>query len=1278
MIKRNLKTTVMMSMVKITVFVLCVLLNTSFHVCSQEEHIEFQHITVDHGLSNGLIYCICQDRKGFLWFGTDNGLNKYDGYDFKIYWNQRENPNSLSNNTVLSIIEDQYGALWIGTFGGGVNKFDPKTETFTRYQTDTGNPKSINNNFVFSILEDQEGILWIGTWGGGLNKFDPETETFTHYQTVPGDANSLSNNKVRTIYEDRDNAGILWLGTLEGGLNKFSPKTGRFTHYLADPADPHSLSDNSVVTILEDQEQAGILWIGTSGGGLNKFDPKTETFTHFLADPGNPKSLSSNDVSKIYLDRDGMLWVGTSGGLNRFDRKEQEFTRYLADPTDPGSLSANKIRSIYEDRSGVLWIGTEFGGINRFNKEKKKFNHYYHVPDDPNSLSNNMVTAIYEDGSGVLWIGTFDGLNIGERKNETFTFTSYKNIAEDPYSLSNNRILAIYEDRSGEFWIGTLEGLNQLDREKMKFTRYLSDAKNPNSLSHNQILAICEDQWGFLWIGTIDGLNQFNKGNKTFKRYQNAAGDPYSLSHNLTVSIFADSYGVLWVGTIQGLNKFDHETERFTRYLADPGNPNGLSNDVINFIYEDRSGTLWIGTNSGLNKYDRKRDTFSHYSMKIGLPDDVIFGILEDDHGNLWLSTYNGLSKFNPKTRVFNNYDSSDGLQGNEFYYGGYWKSKSGEMLFGGINGFNAFFPDSITDNPSPPSVVITDFKIANKSVPIGEEVDGEIILTKHISTTGEIKLSHKHNILSFDYVGLHYAAPESNRYAYKMEGLDKDWNNVGNRRIAIYSHLTPGHYVFRVKASNNDNLWDETSLRIYISPPFWERWWFLVLLGLTIISMLLGGYYYRTKRLRKRLAEQERVQKLLKHSRDEMKKSRDIAEFRSAENEKLIAAISSIFITVDINGKISQWNDTAEKFFEIPKARVKEQLFVDILKEYIPADKLDEIMEKGLHRDEPSNNIEIQVDLKKDSESKQLLANINPILDKSGKKFGFLFLAEDITPQKKEQMRMLLSQKLEALGQMAAGIAHEIRSPLQYIGDNVRFLLETFGTLMESCVVIKDSVKSAAESGKNIDIERLNQGLQEKDFNFFVEEIPPAMEHIINGVSRVSHIVQSMNEFSHIGREVCEKSDLNEMLKSTLVVAHNRIKKVADLQTDYAPNLPPIYCSMGELNQVFLNLLINAADAIAETGKHGLIKVSTKHKGNELIVEISDNGIGIPDEIKDKIYTPFFTTKKAGHGTGQGLPFSYNIIVERHQGKLYFQSKVNEGTTFFIHLPITEEPEES
>jgi two-component system sensor histidine kinase ChiS len=839
------------------IWFLGLLWGTLLYVYCQERDVDFEHISVEQGLSQSTVLCVLQDRKGFLWFGTEDGLSKYDGYEFEIFRFVPGDTNSISNNSIRAIIEDSSGKFWIGTYGGGVNKFDPALKKFTHYQNEPGNPNSLRTNFIHTILEDQNDILWIGTFGGGLNKFSPKTGNFIHYLVDPTNPNSLSNNDVREICQDKD--GILWIGTSKG-LNRLDPKTGIFKHYTADPSNPNSVSNNFIFTIIQDQ--TGILWIGTYGGGLNRFDPTTGNFTHYQTEAENPNSLSNNEVRRIYQDRDGILWIGTAGGLNRFDEQRKEFTRYLAAPGVPGALSNNEIRTIYQDRSRVLWIGTTLGGLNKFSNEKKKFTHYSSIANDPTSLSNNKVLAFFEDRFGTLWIGTFSGLNKMNRKSDTFVH--YRTDPHDPNSLSNDCVMSIYEDRSGVLWVGTLAGLNILDRQKETFTRYVIDPGDFNTLS-DRIVSIVEDPWGYLWIGTADGLNKLDYKNKKkkFTRYKNDPQDPNSLSHSLLIDICVDSSGVLWVGTYKGLNRFNRAKETFTRFLADSKDSSSLSNHKINFVYEDRSKTLWIGTDGGLNKFNRETGTFSCYRMKDGLPNDVIYGILEDDHGNLWLSTNYGLSKFNPQKETFKNYDSRDGLQSNEFTYGAYYRTRNGEMFFGGINGFNGFFPDKIKDNPYIPNIVIRDLQIFNRSVGIGEEINGSTILEKHISETEGIRLSYKHTGFSFEYVALHYAAPDSNQYAYKMEGLEKEWNYVGNRRFAFYAHLAPGRYVFRVKGSNNDGVWNEAgkSLKIIIPPPPWKTWWAYTIYALIFIGIIAG--YIRSQR--KKLAYERSVNERLR-----------------------------------------------------------------------------------------------------------------------------------------------------------------------------------------------------------------------------------------------------------------------------------------------------------------------------------------------------------------------------------------------------------------------------
>jgi signal transduction histidine kinase/ligand-binding sensor domain-containing protein len=807
---------------------------------SPGQHIRFERIPIEQAA----VTSILQDSKGFLWLGTADGLSKYDGYSFTVYKNDPDDPRTLSDNFVWSIREDRAGRLWIGTGGGGLNRFDPQTEQFTRYQHDPDDPYSLSHDMVQSVYEDRSGRLWIGTSGGGLNRFDPQTERFTRYQHDLDDPHSLSDDTVFSICEDH--TGLLWVGTYGGGLNKFDPQTEQFTRYRHDSDDPHSLSHDIVWSIHEDR--AGLLWIGTNGGGLDRFDPQTEQFTHYQHDPDAPHTLSGNLVQPIYEDRAGWLWIGTNdGGLNRFDPQTEQFTRYQHDPNDPYSLSGDNVWSIYEDRAGLLWIGTWGGGLNKFDPQTEQFAHYQHDPDDPHSLSDNTVFSIDEGRAGLLWIGTTDGLNKLERA--AGQFSRYQHDPDDPHSLSYDNILSTCKSRSGLLWVGTWGGgLNKFDPQTEQFTRYQHDLNDPHSLSDDIVLSVYEDHAGLLWIGTYGGgLNKFDPQTEQFTRYQYDSDDPNGLSHNIVLSVYEDRAGLLWIGTWGGgLDRFDPQTEQFTHYQHEPDNPHSLSHNAITSIYEDRSGLLWIATNGGgLNKFDRDEGTFTHYREKDGLPSGVVYGILEDERGNLWLSTNKGLSKFNPRNETFKNYDLSDGLQGDEFNQGAYYKSESGEMFFGGINGFNAFYPQDIKDNPHVPPVVITGFRLFNEPVPIG----GDSPLQKAIGETAALTLSHRDNVFSFEFAALSYAVPEKNRYAYKLEGFDKDWNYVDSkRRFATYTDLPAGDYVFRVKGSNEDGAWNEegVALNITIIPPWWETLWFRGALVVLALGLAFAAYRWR------------------------------------------------------------------------------------------------------------------------------------------------------------------------------------------------------------------------------------------------------------------------------------------------------------------------------------------------------------------------------------------------------------------------------------------------
>jgi len=850
--------------------IICLFLLCSFSFNAQTEELQFESLTVEQGLSANAIITTLQDSRGFLWIGTYSGLNRYDGYKFTVYKNIPGDSNSLSDSKIRSLYEDKTGTLWIGTWEGGLNKFEREKEIFTHFKFDSTSPYSISDNEIFSICENKAGELYVGTGDGGLNRFNRKNNQFTHFTHNPDDTTSISSNTIKSIYID--NFDILWIGTY-GGLNKlqlnnkqitppdnnssvndneeFSPK---FIRYVHNPNDPTSLSNNKVISIYEDS--FGNLWIGTHGGGLNKFDREKEKFTRYINNPYDASSISGNNIYSIYEDNSGELWFGTyDKGLNKFNRATEEFTRYAYDLNNPTSLNDNSIFSICQDDCGILWFGT-WGGLNNYCKRKNIITYKY-IPGNPKSLSDNQVQVIFEDKFGVIWIGTNNGgLNRFDGKGKGFTH--FVHDPNNPFSISSNAINSICEDESGMLWIGTDGGgINKFDGRTNKFYSYVNDPNDSSSLRNNGIVQIFKDNNGDMWISTGGGgIDKFDKENERFIQYTHGPNDSYTLNDELVGAMFEDKSGVFWIGTYGGgLINFDREKNTFTRYLLSSNDPTSISNNNISKIYEDKKGNLWIGTyGGGLNKFNREVNQFKHYNQAEGLPNDLIYGILEDDIGNLWISTNKGLSKFNPDTEIFRNYDAKDGLQSDEFNLASF-QSNSGEMYFGGNNGFNVFHPNNIKDNDQIPNIVITDFQLFHRPVPVGfDEFNNRSILEKSITETKAIELNYDDYVISFEFAALDFHAPEKNKYAYIMEGFEENWNYTdASRRLVTYTNLDHGEYIFRVKGSNNDGVWNEAgaSLRIIITPPWWSTWWAYTLYWFSVILLLISIRTYDLKRQR-------------------------------------------------------------------------------------------------------------------------------------------------------------------------------------------------------------------------------------------------------------------------------------------------------------------------------------------------------------------------------------------------------------------------------------------
>ncbi len=811
----------------------------------------FEKITQRDGLSQGSVFCVLQDSKGFIWFGTQSGLNRYDGYKFEVFLNNADDSNSISSNRITSLFEDSKGMLWVGT-DNGLNKYNDNQKKFIKFFSDIDN-NSISNDFITSICEDKNGNLWIGT-NNGLNKYNSTNNSFIIYKKTKD--GSINHNRVSTLYKDRSEK--LWIGTIGGGLNRYIPETDSFKNYYSDSNN----AINFITTIYEDT--GGEFWIGTNFGGLARFNRENGKTTIYSNNQNVPDSLSNNQINFIIEDKNKVLWIGTQDGLNRFNKIKGKFFVYKNDISNPHSLNFNILSSVLEDNSGALWIGTMGKGINKYTGRDDFFKKYIPERQNPNSLNNNFIFPIIEDRNKNLWLGTQGGgINKINRKENKYSF--YKYNSEDKKSISSDYIYGLYEDKDGIIWIGTSgRGLNKYIIKENSFKRYEPGIDIPTGTLRYFLESDVSP--GIIWMASSHaGLVKYIKKNDSFELFfrptsslllATKSEEHKELNSNKLFFIYEapSKQGYIWLASDRGLNRFDIKKEKFIKF--------GKENDIINNIvlqsmveHSKYPGILWIGTMSrGLIKFNMNSGIIeSIYTINNGLPDNVIYGIIEDNNGFLWLSTNKGLAKFDIEKNKFFNYDVEDGLQGMEFNGNSFYKSSSGEMFFGGTNGFNSFFPDKIIENKKIPSIYITGFKVFNESIRIGKNS----ILKKNISETKKITLPYYKNTFSFEFVALDFTAPRKNKYAYKLINFDDSWHQVGYKeRVARYMNLNPGTYVFKVKGSNNDGIWNEkgVEITIIITPPFWNTFSFKFSLILLLLLLFLILYKNKMKNVSSRL----------------------------------------------------------------------------------------------------------------------------------------------------------------------------------------------------------------------------------------------------------------------------------------------------------------------------------------------------------------------------------------------------------------------------------------
>ncbi|OQY33012.1 MAG: hypothetical protein B6241_09235 [Spirochaetaceae bacterium 4572_59] len=804
------------------------------------ENLIFDQLTMQDGLVNNAVSGIIQDDQGYLWFGTQNGLTRYDGKSFKIFDHDPFDCNSLPHNQIQTIYQDPVDPyLWIGTYEG-LSRFNLETWDFKNFTSDPElNRLPLSNGIVTSVIRDAEGLIWAGTLEG-LNRIDPESGEIRVYHHSDEDQSSLLHNTVRAL--ELDDRERLWVGSY-GGLDLYDSASDSFIHFKADRNKPEAINSPYVMALRKGGE--GFLWVGTWDGDISLFDTVNEKTVSHISVPGN--------VYVLYPEYECSLWIGTWGdGLCRWNSLNKELEHYSNDPDDPYKLNNGIIYSFLRDRSGLLWIGTNGGGVNLLNPNKKDFRFLYHKKGEERSLPVDNIIKIVEDRSADLWVGTYsNGLWRFPGENSDSALHNWLPEEDNPFSLSHKNVHVILEDSRGALWIGSLGGLDRFNTETEDFDHYPLIGAGLDDSLEPLIYDMVEDSDGTFWIGTYSkGVLHWSEEEGILGTYS-YAHENATLSNNLVMDLFIDSHDDLWAGTNRGLNRFNRKTGEFESFYHSIDNRKTLSSNYISVIFEDSSQNLWIGTDGGgLNLYDRASNSFTYYSREDGLGSNHIQAILEDDRQRLWIGSINGMNILNPESGDILAIDSSDGIMASEMNKGSF-KGADGSLYFSCREGILRFEQSILHDNDIPPQLWFNDIHVMEESIPFLEYVNERKVLT----------LPWDRNYLSFEFIALDFTSPERNLYRYKMEGLDREWVSSGNRNFASYSNLKPGAYTFKVMGSNNDGFWntENLSFSIKILPPPWKQKWFILLyIALGVLLFILVSNLQANLLLKRKLKTAE------------------------------------------------------------------------------------------------------------------------------------------------------------------------------------------------------------------------------------------------------------------------------------------------------------------------------------------------------------------------------------------------------------------------------------
>ncbi|HEX6738183.1 MAG TPA: two-component regulator propeller domain-containing protein [Vicinamibacteria bacterium] len=1159
---------------------------------------------MEHGLSQSTVQAILQDRAGFIWLGTEEGLNRFDGYTFVVFRHDPLNRKALHDDRIAALHEDRQRRLWVGTWGG-LSLFDPRTETFERIALITAP--------VTSIVEDGDGTLWFGTVGSGLFRREPATGTMVRYRPDPADPDSLGSDVVNAIHRDRK--GRLWLATRSSGVERLEEDRprgrARFVHYRHDERDPRSLAHDEVWGLAEDGR--GHLWVATYGGGLSVLDPESGAFRHYRHRTEAPSSLGSDLLTTVFADRAGTIWIGTDGaGVWQYDAASDRFAALLHDPADPASLSQNVVRTLYEDGQGQLWVGTYLGGASVLKRPRHAFGYFPPDPADPSGLSD-IASAFLEDAQGRIWVGTGLGL-LNRYQREVGTFTRYR---FPPSVLPRGAaVLALCQDRRGRIWMGTYRGgLGRFDPDTGALTVYRHHPGDPQSPAHDEVWALAVDGDGALWLGTNQGLDRFDPDRGVVTDHLASRGA--SPSSAAIRSLLVDRQGNLWAGSLAGLHLRRRGSDDLVLYSHDEHRPGSLSHDQVVSLHEDAQGRLWVGTfGGGLNRLDAGAGTFVPYA---GFPSNVILSIQEDRGGNLWLSTNHGLSRLHPDTGRVDNFDLTNGLQSLQFRLGAGRRTRDHRLLFGSVEGFYDFDPEQIKPDTFAPKVIFTSLRVFNQPV----------TMPAAIQTLAGIDLSHQDKVFSLEFAALDYAFPRRNLYAYRLQGFNDQWIQLGSKREVTFTNLDPGAYAFQVKASNSDGVWYEASaatLQVTVTPPFWKRAWFRAAALLALALGLLGVHRLRVGRVTADLDERMRGEQALRRAAEAEAALRAGIQKAAQEWERTFDSMETPILIVGA-GRVVRLNRAARDLAGSPTYK---ELLGRAVGDVAAGQPWQMAAEVAAEVERTRAATHRQVSDPASGRTWDLSASPSPGED-GGEQDQVIVLARDVTRTVELQESLRRSETMSAMGSLVAGVAHEVRNPLFGISANL------------------DAFESHPEAGT---------------------AFGPFLNFMRGEVERLTTLMQDLLDYGRPAHEALAPGDVGQVVAEAVAscasLAHNRDV----LSANHVPaGLPPVLIDRKRLVQVFQNILQNAIQ-LSPPGSAVALEgwAEDGGDGRTVVVTVTDSGPGFGAEDLPRAFEPFFSRRRGG--TGMGLAIVQRI-VEAHHGTVSVGNRFAGGAILTVRLPV-------